>query len=127
MIKQKILEFALKNWKEILIIFSLSLVVLKTHMDYRALNKAYEVSKQEMQLQINSLRDIHAEEIKQREEALQTYRDTIDSLQKDYTIAQEELKEEKQKRTRDYTRKYSQDKEGLANEIINAYGFELVE
>lgn len=127
MIKQKILEFALKNWKEILIIFSLSLVVFKTHMDYRALNKAYEVSKQEMQLQINSLRDIHAEEIKQREEALQTYRDTIDSLQKDYTIAQEELKEEKQKRTRDYTRKYSQDKEGLANEIINAYGFELVE
>ena len=127
MIKQKILEFALKNWKEILIIFSLSLVVLKTHMDYRALNKAYEVSKQEMQLQINSLRDIHAEEIKQREEALQTYRDTIDSLQKDYTIAQEELKGEKQKRTRDYTRKYSQDKEGLANEIINAYGFELVE
>lgn len=127
MIKQKILEFALKNWKEILIIFSLSLVVLKTHMDYRALNKAYEASKQEMQLQFNSLRDIHAEEIKQREEALQTYRDTIDSLQEDYTIAQEELKEEKQKRTRDYTRKYSQDKEGLANEIINAYGFELVE
>ena len=127
MIKQKILEFALKNWKEMLIIFSLSLVVLKTHMDYRALNKAYEVSKQEMQLQINSLRDIHAEEIKQREEALQIYRDTIDSLQEDYTIAQEELKEEKQKRTRDYTRKYSQDKEGLANEIINAYGFELVE
>jgi Skp family chaperone for outer membrane proteins len=126
-IKQKILEFALKNWKEILIIFSLSLVVLKTHMDYRALNKAYEASKQEMQLQFNSLRDIHAEEIKQREEALQTYRDTIDSLQEDYTIAQEELKEEKQKRTRDYTRKYSQDKEGLANEIINAYGFELVE
>ena len=97
MIKQKILELALKNWKEILIIFSLSLVVLKTHMDYRALNKAYETSKQEMQLQINSLRDIHAEEIKQREEALQTYRDTIDNLQEDYTIAQEELKEEKTK------------------------------
>lgn len=127
MIKQKILELALKNWKEILIIFSLSLVVLKTHMDYRALNKAYETSKQEMQLQINSLRDIHAEEIKQREEALQTYRDTIDNLQEDYTIAQEELKEEKQRKTRNYTRKYSQDKEGLANEIIDAYGFELVE
>jgi len=126
-IKQKILELALKNWKEILIIFSLSLVVLKTHMDYRALNKAYETSKQEMQLQINSLRDIHAEEIKQREEALQTYRDTIDNLQEDYTIAQEELKEEKQRKTRNYTRKYSQDKEGLANEIIDAYGFELVE
>lgn len=127
MIKQKILEFAFKNWKEILIIFSLSLVVLKTHMDYRALNKAYETSKQEMQLQINSLRDIHAEEIKQREEALQTYRDTIGNLQEDYTIAQEELKEEKQRKTRNYTRKYSQDKEGLANEIIDAYGFELVE
>tara|TARA_A100001515_G_scaffold142423_1_gene141201 strand:- start:763 stop:1146 length:384 start_codon:yes stop_codon:yes gene_type:complete len=126
-IKQKILELALKNWKEILIIFSLSLVVLKTHMDYRALNKAYETSKQEMQLQIDSLQDIHAEEIRQREEALESYRETINDLQENYLKAQADLENERRKKTRDYARKYSQDKEGLANEIVNAYGFELVE
>ena len=127
MIKQKIAEFALKNWKEILIVFALSLVVVKTHMDYRALNKAYETSKQEMQLQISSLRDIHAEEIRQREEAIESYRDTINELQENFLQSQVELEEEKRKKTRDYARKYSQDKEGLANEIVNAYGFELVE
>ena len=127
MIKQKIAEFALKNWKEILIIFALSLVVVKTQMDYRAVIKAYETSKEEMQLQINSLRDIHAKEIEQREEALETYRDTIEQLQERYLQAQADLEEEKESKTRDYARKYSQDKEGLANEIMEAYGFELVE
>lgn len=127
MIKQKIAEFALKNWKEILIIFALSLVVVKTQMDYRAVIKAYETSKEEMQLQINSLRDIHAKEIEQREEALETYRDTIEQLQERYLQAQADLEEEKESKSRDYARKYSQDKEGLANEIMEAYGFELVE
>ena len=127
MIKQKIVDLALKNWKEILIVFALSLVVVKTHMDYRALSKAYETSKQEMQLQISSLRDIHAEEIRQREEAIQSYRDTINELQENFLQSQVELEEDRRKKTRDYARRYSQDKEGLANEIVNAYGFELVE
>lgn len=127
MIKQKIAEFALKNWKEILIIFALSLVVIKTQMDYRALSKAYETSKEEMQLQINSLRDIHAEEIRQREEALQTYRKTIEQIEQRYLQAQAELEDEKESKKRDYARKFSQDREGLASEITDAYGFELVE
>ena len=33
----------------------------------------------------------------------------------------------KRKKKSVYVRQFSQDKEGLANEIINAYGFELVE
>ena len=96
-------------------------------MDFRALIKAYETSKEEMQLLINSLKDIHAKEIEQREEALETYRETIEQLQERYLQAQADLEEEKESKTRDYARKYSQDKEGLADEIINAYGFELVE
>ena len=91
MIKQKIIKFASKNWKEILIIFALSLVVVKTQMDYRALIKAYETSKEEMQLQINSLKDIHAKEIEQREENQEVYdnsgvvRETPQTITDDYT------------------------------------------
>ncbi len=127
MINQKILQFALKNWRELLVIFCLSLVAIKTQMDYRALNKAYETSREEMELQINSLRDIHAEELRQREEALQTYRDAIEQIQENYLQSQTELEKEREDKTSEYVRQFSQDKEALSDEIIDTYGFELVE
>ncbi len=123
----KIIQFSLKNWKEILIVVSLLSVAIKSHMDYRALNKAYETSKEEMQLQITSLKEIHAEEIRQREQALQTYRNALREIEQNYLESQEELEKEKQKKTNNYVIQYSQDQEGLANEIVNAYGFKLVE
>jgi TolA-binding protein len=126
-IKQKILQFALKNWRELLVIFCLSLVTIKTQMDYRALNKAYETSRDEMELQINSLRDIHAEELRQREEALQSYRDAIERIQENYLQSQTELEKERENKTNEYVKQFSQDREALSNEIIDAYGFELVE
>ena len=43
----KVLQFCLKNWKEILVVVSLLAVSVKTRMDYRALNKAYEISQEE--------------------------------------------------------------------------------
>lgn len=122
-----ITKFALKNWREILVIFSLVLVVIKTQMDYRALNKAYEVSREEMKLQIDSLRDIHAEELRQREQALESYRETIDKIEKNYLQSQEELQDQKEKQTTRYVEQFSQDKEALSNEIIDAYGFEFVQ
>lgn len=127
MIKQKILQFALKNWRELLVIFCLSLVTIKTQMDYRALNKAYETSRDEMELQINSLRDIHAEELRQREEALQSYRDAIERIQENYLQSQTELEKERENKTNEYVKQFSQDREALSNEIIDAYGFEFVE
>ena len=123
----KISTFAIKYWRELLVIVSLSLVALKTQMDYRALNKAYETSREEMELQISSLRDIHAEELRQREEALQSYRDTLERIQQSYLESQVELEQSREERTTEYIRRFSQDKESLSNEIIDAYGFQFVE
>jgi|10_taG_2_1085330.scaffolds.fasta_scaffold03307_10 CHASE1-domain containing sensor protein len=125
--KAKVFAFALKHWKEILVVISLSLVTLKTRIDYNAIVKAYETSQQEMELQISSLRDIHAEELRQREESLQSYRDTIESIQQSYLESQADLEEERQNNTTEYVRQFSQDKEALSSEIIDAYGFQLVE
>lgn len=127
MINQKLLQFALKNWRELTVIFCLSLVAIKTQMDYRALNKAYETSRQEMELQINSLRDIHNEELRQREEALQSYRDTLDRIQQNYLESQADLEQQRETKTIEHVRQFSQNKEALGNEIIDAYGFEFVE
>ena len=121
----KILQFAFKNWRELLVIFSLSLVSLKMRMDYNALNKAYEISKQETAERIEALQYIHSEELARRE--LETYKDAMKELRDEYEKSQEDLENEKQKKTKEYERQFSQDKETLANEIINTFDFEYVE
>ena len=123
----KILQFVLKNWRELLVIFSLSLVSLKMRMDYNALNKAYEISKQETAERIEALQYIHSEELARRELALETYKEAMKELRDEYEKSQEDLEKEKQKKTKEYERQFSQDKEALANEIINTFDFEYVE
>ena len=123
----KILQFGLKNWREIVVVACLSLVAIKTQLDYRALNKAYEISRQEMELQIDSLREIHAEEIRQREEAIESYRSAMEEIEQNYLASVAELEEQREKSRAERIRQFSQDREALSDEIINAYGFELVE
>ena len=123
----KVLQFGLKNWREIIVVACLSLVAIKTQLDYRALNKAYEISRQEMELQIDSLREIHAEEIRQREEAIESYRSAMEEIEQNYLASVAELEEQREKNRVERIRQFSQDREALSDEIINAYGFELVE
>ena len=123
----KIIQFALKNWREILVIFSLSLVSLKMRMDYNALNKAYEISRQETQERIEALQYIHSEELARREQAIETYKDALKELRDEYDKSQENLEREKEKKTKEYERQFSQDKETLANEIISTFDFEYME
>ena len=94
-----ILKFALKNWKELLIIASLSLVALKSRMDYNALRKAYEISKEETEERIEALQYIHSEELARRDQALQDYKDTIEGIEEEYEKTRDELAREKQKKT----------------------------
>ena len=96
-------------------------------MDYRAVLKAHEVSKNEMKLQIQSLRDIHAEELQKREQALESYRSTLEQIQQGYLKSQSELEAERQNYKKKYVKQFSQDKEALANEIIRTFNFEYVE
>ena len=122
-----VLKFVLKNWKEILVVLSLSLVSLKMRMDYNALHEAYEISKEETRERIEALQAIHSEEIARREHALDIYKNALKDLRREYEKSKKELEEEKQKRLRDYERLFSKDKEALSNEITNTYGFEFVE
>ena len=123
----KVLQFCLKNWKEILVVVSLLAVSIKTQIDYRALNKAYEISKEETRERIDALQAIHSEEIARREDALNTYKKALRALRKDYEKTQQELEAEKQKRLQTYERLFSHNKEALSNEIIDTFNFEYVE
>ena len=94
----KILQFALKHWKEIAVVVSLLAVSVKTRLDYRALNKAYEISKQETEERIEALHAIHSEELARREDALKRYKQALDELQDNYDESRDDLEREKQKK-----------------------------
>ena len=123
----KILEFALKNWKEIAVVLSLLAVSVKTRMDYHTLNKAYEISQEETKERIEALQYIHSEELARRDDALKTYKRALTQLRDNYEESQNELEEQKRDRAEQLEKQYSQNKEALTNEIINTYGFEFVE
>ena len=123
----KILQFALKHWKEIAVVISLIAVTIKTRLDYRALNKAYEISQEETKERIEALQSIHSEELARREYAIEEYKDTLEELRGVYEKSQNDLEEERQKKTERFEQQFSQDKEALASEIINTFNFEYME
>ena len=123
----RVLQFCLKNWKEIAVVLSLSLVSIKMRMDYNALHKAYEISKEETRERIEALQYIHSEELARREHAIEIYKKALADLAEEYEQSQEDLEREKQKKTREYEKQFSQDKGALANAIISTFNFEHVE
>ena len=117
-------RFLLKHWREAVVIVSLLGVLLKTRMDYNALNKAYEISQESLQAQVEGLQKIHAEELRKRDLALQSYRNTIEDIERNYLKSQEEIENLKNKKRDTLEKSYSTNPEELSNEIISIYGFE---
>ena len=108
-------------------VVSLLAVTIKTRLDYRALNKAYEISQEETKERIEALQSIHSEELARREYAIEEYKDTLEELRGVYEKSQNDLEEERQKKTERFEQQFSQDKEALASEIINTFNFEYME
>ena len=123
----KILQFLLKHWKEIAVIVSFLAVSIKTRMDYNALNKAYEISQEETKERIEALQYIHSEELARRDNAIEEYKDALEDLRNSYERSKDELEKERQKKTKRFEEQFSQDKEALANEIVDTFNFEYVE
>ena len=128
----KVLVFAKKNWKEITIIILLLTVIGKMRYDYKQLESAYEVSQQSLQNQIEGLQDIHAEELQRKEQALQNYRDALDLLEREYEKERGEIKIVVDERIIeietiiDNRKQFTENKEELAEEITDTFGFQYV-
>ena len=124
--KQKILAFCLKHWKEIGLILLLLVVFGKSQYDVRNIIKAYEVSQQSLKTQIEELQGIHAEELQQRDEALEEYRIRNEKLEMRYQDALIDLSNEIDKKKERVIRNYREDKEALIVQIEDIYGFTYV-
>jgi len=126
MIKKHILEFALKNWKAILIVLLLLVVVLKTRYDYHLMENAYQARIDSTEAQIRGLKDIHEKELHEKQLLMDDYLQELESIEREYEVTLQELEDEKTKKTRNYERKFSQDKKGLIKDIKNTFGFDYV-
>ena len=126
MIKKKVLEFALKNWKAILIVALLLVMVLKTRYDYHLMESAYTTMIESNKEQLQGLRNIHEQEMHEKQLLMESYLEELASLEREYEVTLQELDEERERKTKEYARKFSEDKEGLIDDIETTLGLKYV-
>jgi uncharacterized membrane protein len=122
-----ILQFAKKNWKEILIVICLLLVIGKMRYDYNQLESAYVTTQESLQNQIAGLQEIHKKELAKREQALQEYEQQLNDIEERYEMNQEELVTLKAQKKKKYIKKFSEEPEVIVTEIESLFGFKYVE
>jgi len=126
MIKQKILEFALKNWKAILIVLLLVVIALKNGRDYKLMQTAYETQIESHEAQIEGLKEIHKREIEEKQLLMENFLESIAAIEEEYEKAQEELEALRAKKNNEYKRKFRHDKQALIKDIETKFGIEYV-
>jgi len=128
----KVLGLAKKNWKEITIIILLLTVIGKMRYDYKQLESTYEASQQSLQNQIDGLQDIHAEELERKEQALQTYREALELLERQYEEERGKIEIVVDERIVeietiiDNRKQFTENKEELAEQVTDTFGFQYV-
>jgi uncharacterized protein YsxB (DUF464 family) len=126
MIKEKILEFALKNWKAILIVLLLVVIALKNGRDYKLMQTAYETQIESHEAQIEGLKEIHKREIEEKQVLMESFLESIAAIEEEYEKAQEELDTLREKKNNEYKRKFRHDKQALIKDIETKFGIEYV-
>ena len=122
-----VLQFAKKNWKEILIVICLLLVIGKMRYDYGQLESAYITTQESLQNQIEGLQEIHKRELEKREEALREYEEQLDEIKKRHEMDKDELDGLKRKKQKEFVKDFVDDPRALIEEIESIFGFDYVE
>ena len=127
-----VLPFAKKYWRELLVVFCLSAVFIKNHIDYLRLEQAYSVSQESLKNQLSTLKDLHAEELQRRDQALEDYRSALETIREDYERGLEQLDEDSEDRRDEIVteiierEQLTENRDELAAKIEEQFGFEYV-
>ena len=100
-----------KHWKEILLSLLLMFLVLKSKHDIN---------------QMQGLKQIHADEIAEREKALQEYKERVVEIEERYINAQDEIERLSQEERQEFVKDFSLNKQNLIDAITQRYGFTYV-
>lgn len=124
MIKKQLLEFALKNWKAILIVLLSLVVTMKSRHDYNLIQKAYETQNESYQAQIEGLKEIHKQEIREKQKLMEEHMESIAAIEEDYENALEMIEQLREDKKGEYRNKFNQDREQLIIDIENRFGIQ---
>ena len=126
MVKAKILDFVLSNWKAILIILLLVVLFLKNQRDYNLMQKAYETQNESHQAQIEGLKEIHKKEIREKQKLMESHLESIAAIEEDYEDALEMIDELREDKKGKYRNKFNSDREQLVKDIEEKFGIQYV-
>ena len=126
MIRKQILEFVISHWKEILIVVLAIVVVAKTRYDYNLMQKTYKTQIESAQSQIEGLKEIHKQEIKEKQLLMESHLESIAEIEKDYEDALDMIDELRQDKAGKYRNKFNSDREELIKDIESKFGIEYV-
>jgi hypothetical protein len=126
-LKEKILAFCLKHWKEIGLVLLLLVVFGKSQYDMRNIIKAHEISEQSMRTQIENLKSFHAKELELRDEAIEKYQAELQALEEQYEIRLVEIETLTKEEKAIIIKEFTEDKEALIQRFIDTYGLYYVQ
>jgi len=122
----KALSVVLANWKEILIVLLMGGLLLKTHSDYKKLERAYEATQTSLQNQIEGMKQIQQRDAIRREASLDEYRKTLEELTENYEENKHQLEVLKSVNRKKYVGNFTDNQDELIEKIKTLYGFEYV-
>ena len=125
-IKKQLLEFAVKNWKAILIVLLSLVVAMKSRYDYNLMQKAYEIQNASHQAQIEGLKEIHKQEMIEKRLLMENYLESIAAIEEDYENSLEMIEQLRADKKGQYKNKFNQDREQLIKDIENKFGIQYV-
>ncbi len=126
MIKKQLLDFALKNWKAILIVLLSLVVAMKSRHDYKLMQKAYETQNESHQAHIDGLKEIHKQELREKQKLMASHLESIAAIEEDYEDALQMIEEIREDKKGKYRNKFNRDREQLIKDIETKFGIQYV-
>ena len=124
-----VLQFSKSHWKEILLVSCLGLLYAKTQTDISDLEAAYSTTEQSLRNQLVTLENLHAEELRLRDQAIENYERRLEDLRENYEISVSELDAERSREVEKIAdeivvrKQLTENKRELADKITTAFGF----
>ena len=126
MVKKQILNFIIANWKVILVLLLLIVVALKNSHDYSLMQDAYETQIESHKAQIDGLKEIHKQEIREKQKLMENYMESIAAIEEEYQKSLKMIKQIREDKKSEYRNKFNNDREQLIKDIETKFGIQYV-
>ena len=126
MVKKQLLQFVIKNWKALLIVLLLAILAMKNSRDYTLMQKAYETQLESHKAQIDGLKEIHKQELRDKQRLMESHLESLAQVESDYEDALQMIGQLREDKKGKYRNKFNSDREQLIKDIEEKFGIEYV-